>query len=159
MPRTDCKPLAVAVCRHFRTRSQPGPPSSRVLKHYSIWTPSKCRTRTDRTCDQKASQDVPKRPSHPSGGYPGRSERGGEAYSGYPLRSPLQRVQNVEPLSDVLTRQMGTRLADFFNILLERHDTYSSGIVYVQPFPIGFSIEKPDHLWPPFNPCRQGADP
>ncbi|GIW55711.1 MAG: hypothetical protein KatS3mg082_2115 [Nitrospiraceae bacterium] len=54
-----------------------------------------------------------KRPSHPPGGYPGRSERRGEAYSGYPLRSPLQRVSDVEPLSDVRTK-----LADFFNILL-----------------------------------------
>ncbi|GIW55248.1 MAG: hypothetical protein KatS3mg082_1652 [Nitrospiraceae bacterium] len=59
-----------------------------------------------------------KKPSHPPGGYPGRSERRGEAYSGYPLRSPLQRVQNIEPLSDAITRQTGTRLADFFNILL-----------------------------------------
>ncbi|GIW55449.1 MAG: hypothetical protein KatS3mg082_1853 [Nitrospiraceae bacterium] len=61
-----------------------------------------------------------KRPSHPPGGYPGRSERRGEAYSGYPLLFPLQRVQNVEPLSDTITRQTGTRLADFFNILLGR---------------------------------------
>jgi hypothetical protein len=38
----------------------------------------------------------------------GRSERGGEAYS-FPY---------VEPLSDAITRQAGTRLADFFNILL-----------------------------------------
>ncbi|GIW55444.1 MAG: hypothetical protein KatS3mg082_1848 [Nitrospiraceae bacterium] len=60
-----------------------------------------------------------KRPSHPPGGYPGRSERRGEAYSGYPLLFPLQRVQNVEPLSDAITRQTGTRLADFFNILLD----------------------------------------
>jgi hypothetical protein len=43
----------------------------------------------------------------------GRSERRGEAYSGYPLLFPVQRVQNVEPLSDARTK-----LADFFNILL-----------------------------------------
>ncbi len=46
------------------------------------------------------------------------SERRGEASSGYPLLFPWQRVQNVEPLSDAITRQTGTRLADFFNILL-----------------------------------------
>ncbi len=124
MPRTDCKPLDVAVCRHFRTRSQPGPPSSRVLKHYSIWTPSKHRTRTDRTCDQKAPQDVQNGRRTRQAGTRAAASEGGEAYSGYLLRSPLQRVQNVELLSDVITRQMGTRLADFFNILLERHDTY-----------------------------------
>ena len=39
----------------------------------------------------------------------GHSERGGEAYS----------FSYVEPLSDAITRQAGTRLADFFSILLE----------------------------------------
>jgi|GEM_PF-6163891 hypothetical protein len=49
----------------------------------------------------------------------GRSERRGEAYSGYPLRSPLQRVSDVEPLSDAKTK-----LADFFNILLEELEEF-----------------------------------
>jgi hypothetical protein len=48
------------------------------------------------------------------------SERRGKAYSGHPLLFPWQRVHSVEPLSDAITRQTGTRLADFFNILLDQ---------------------------------------
>ena len=52
----------------------------------------------------------------------GRSEGGDEAYSGYPLLFLMQRVQNVESPSDAITSRAGTRLADFFNILLRaRH--------------------------------------
>jgi hypothetical protein len=45
----------------------------------------------------------------------GRSKRGGESYSGYPLLFLMQRVQNVEPLSAARTP-----LADFVNSLLEQ---------------------------------------
>jgi hypothetical protein len=46
----------------------------------------------------------------------GRSERRGEAYSGYPLLLFVQRVQNIEPL-----REARTKLEDCFNILLVYH--------------------------------------
>jgi hypothetical protein len=51
-----------------------------------------------------ARQDAP---------FHGRSERRGEAHSGYSLLFLMQRVQSVEVLSDARTK-----LADFFNILL-----------------------------------------
>ncbi len=95
---------------------------SRLLKNYLDTLDTQDQNRAH--VRSEGSAGCSKRPSHPPGGYPGRSERRGEAYSGYPLLFPLQRVQNVEPLSDARTK-----LADFFNILLGSLSQSVNGLV------------------------------